>query len=136
MNGLTVDADIDPSEDLLGKSVEDLQEDIQIGARSIAGTLKYIDDYSSAGYAGDEVSGNFIALHCEVPDTEDVTITVEVVGGVHGPTTLDADGLVIARIANKSSQTIKVVASKEGYKSVVKTYRLNGLDCEGPNSEG
>lgn len=132
MTGLTVDADIDPNEDLLGKTVDDLQEDIQIGARSISGTLKYVDDYSSAGYAGDEVSGNFMVLHCEVPEEEDVTITVEVVGGAHGPQTLDADGLVIARIANKSSQTIKVVASKEGYESVVKTYRLNGLTCEGP----
>ena len=130
MSSLSVNVDIDPDEDLFGYTVDDLQEDILVTNKSIHGTLKFIDDYSAAGFVGDESSGNFIALHCEVPNVEDATITVEVVNGVHGPTTLGDDGLVVARIADKSSQKIKVVASKEGYDSVIKTFALDQLVVE------
>ena len=130
MSGLSVNVDIDPDEDLFGYTVDDLQEGIRITNKAIHGTLKFISDYSSAGFVGDESSGNFIALHCEVPDVEGVTIKVEVVNGVHGPSTLDADGLVVCRIADKSSQKIKVVASKEGYDSVIKTFALDQLEVE------
>ena len=129
MTGLSVDSDISTSEDFWGKSVTDLQSNIVVGTSGIAGTLKYVADYSSA-FTGDEASGNYLALHCEVPDDEDATITVEVVNGAHGPVTLDSDGLVVLRIADKDSQTVKVVASKEGYASVTKVYSLNGLVCQ------
>lgn len=97
-----------------------------IGNNYIAGTLKYISDYSSAGYNGDEKSGNFLVLKCEA--TDGATITVEVVGGVHGPSTLDEDGLVICRIAN-NNQSIKVVATKNG-KSNTRIFNLLGLGLE------
>ena len=41
--------------------------------------------------------------------------------------TLDEDGLYVGRIADKSTQTLKVVASKTGYASITKTYSLTGL---------
>jgi hypothetical protein len=125
LTGLTVDVDIASDTDLFGKTVSDLQSDIVIGSDEITGTLNYIDDYSSA-FSGELSSGNFIAIHASVPDVEDVTITVKVTN----PVTLDDDGIAVLRIADKSSQTITVVASKEGYTSVQKVFGLSGLTCE------
>ena len=124
--GLSVDADIEDSVDLFGKVSSDLQSGIIVGSKSITGTVKYIADYSSA-YGSGEDSGNYLVLHCEVPDVEGVTLTCELVGGVHGPQTLDSDGICIFRVTNKSTQTIKVVASKSGYANVTKVFKLNEL---------
>ena len=127
MSGLTADADIDTTEDFYGKTVGDLQSDIEIDGTSISGILNYVDDYSAAGFTGDEVSGNFIILHFSVPDVEDATITAT----TNGKTTeLDEDGILIARVADKDSQTITVVASKDGYSNVEKTYDFSGVIVE------
>ena len=123
---MSIDADISVSEDLFGKTVSDLQSGVTVGANSISGTLKYVSDYSSA-YGSGEDSGNYLVLHAEVPDVEDVTITGEVVGGTHGPSTLDSDGICIFRITNKNSQKIRFVASKEGCETVTKVFTLKGL---------
>lgn len=125
MSGLTVDVDIDPSENLFGYTVDELQDDIVIGTNAITGTLKYIDDYSTAFGPGMD-SGNYLAIHASVPDVDDVTITVTVTN----PSVLDADGICVLRIADKSSQTVTVVASKDGYEDVTKTYSLSGLTVE------
>lgn len=69
-------------------------------------------------------------LHAEVPDTEDVTITAEVVNGVHGPQTLDSDGIYIFRITDKNLQKIRFVASKAGCESVTKVFTLKGLTLQ------
>lgn len=121
-----VDADISDSVDLFGKTASDLQEGILVGDNAIRGKVKYIADYSSA-YGSGEDSGNYLVLHCAVPGVEGVTLTCELVGGVHGPQTLDEDGIIITRITNKSTQTFKVVASKDGCVSVTKTFSLKGL---------
>ena len=126
---MSIDADIAAAEDLFGKTVSDLQSGITVGSKAISGTLKYVADYSSA-YGTGEDSGNYIVLHAEVPDTEDVTITVEVVNGVHGPQTLDEDGIAICRITDKNSQKIRFVARKTGYESVTKTFTLLGLTLQ------
>lgn len=123
---MSIDADIAAAEDLFGKTVSDLQSGITVGSKAISGTLKYVADYSSAYGAGED-SGNYIVLHAEVPDTEDVTITVEVVNGVHGPQTLDEDGIAICRITDKNSQKIRFVARKTGCEPVTKTFTLRGL---------
>ena len=108
-----VDANIGADTDLFGKVVSDLQEDVVVSAEGVSGTLKYIDDYSSA-YGSGENSGYYLALHCTTPGVEGATITSEVIGGVHGPVTLDEDGIVISRITDKNTQTIEVVAYKDG----------------------
>lgn len=125
---MSVDADIAASVDLFGKTVDDFQEDIDINGKSIIGTLKYVADYSAA-YGPGEDSGNYIVLHAEVPNVEGVTISAEIINGVHGASNLDEDGILISHITDKSSQKIKFVASKEGYRSVTKIYDLNGLTC-------
>lgn len=113
---------IDPDEDLFGYTVDDLQSNIRVRNDAIYGNLKYIADYSSA-FGPDMDQGNYLALHCSVPDVEGVTIKVT----VNQESTLDSDGLVVCYIADKNSQTVKVVASKDGYDSVTKEFVLNGL---------
>ena len=126
MTGLSVDADISASEDLLGKHADDLQTDLVISKGAISGTLNYVTGYT--GFSGDtnEQSGNYMALHIEVEDEPDATITVELVGGIHGPVVLDPDGLIIFRIRS-TEQSIKITASKEGYDDTVQTFTLTGL---------
>lgn len=120
---LTVDSNISASEDLFGKTVNDLQENVVIGENSITGTLKYVDDYT--GFSSDPTmqSGNYLTIHCEVND--DTPITVEVVGGTSGPRTLDSDGIIVLRIADKDTQTIRVVSG-----DITKNYSLTGLTVE------
>lgn len=101
-----------------------MQDDIVVGTNTITGTLKYISDYSSAGYAGDEASGNYLVIHSESDDAD--SITVEVVGGAHGEQTLDVDGICICRIAS-NAQKICVRAYKDGQVGNVKTYDLSDL---------
>ena len=120
---MSVDSDISASTDLFGKTVDDLQTNVVIGTNAITGTLKYVDDYTGFSSRVSEQSGNYIVIHAEVPDVEDATITVKVTN----PVTLDEDGIAVLKIADKNSQTITVVASKEGYDSVTKVYSLTGL---------
>lgn len=102
-----------------------MQDHITIGSRSIAGDLYYVDDYT--GFSGDESlqSGNYLVIHAEVPNVEGVTITVKITN----PVELDEDGIAVLRIADKSSQTLTVVASKEGYADITKVFDLKGLNC-------
>lgn len=132
---MTADADISDSEDLFGKVASDLQEGITVGTSGITGTLKYVADYSSAYPAGMD-SGNYLVLHYGTGDVTGATITVEIVGGTSGPVTLDPDGLHIARITDKNSQTLKVVASKEGYETTTRTFSLTGLTLQSAQDNG
>lgn len=113
---------------LLGKNLSDLQSGVGVGGSDITGTLKYVTGYT--GFSGDpaEQQGNYIALHIDT-DAENSTITVELIGGEHGPVTLDSDRTIIIRIKNKS-QKIKITASKDGYPTIEKTYTLAGLTLE------
>ena len=83
-----------------------------------------MDDYSSAFGEGLD-SGNYLALHFEVPDAADATIKVTLTN----ESTLDESGDIVLRIADKDTQTITVVASKAGLVPVTKTYSLTGLTC-------
>ena len=131
---LKVDVDIDEDEDLLGKTVGDLQSDIKIGQSVISGKLKYVTGYT--GFSGDaeEQEGNYLALHASVPNETGVTITVTTPGGT---TTLDADGIHIMIIKSEITpdKTLTFTASKEGCKSVSRTYTLMGIALE-PAPEG
>ena len=126
MTTLSVDIDIADDEDLLGKVVGDLQNDITIGSNYIAGTLNYLDDYTGFSSIAAEQSGHYLALHFEVPDVEGVTIKVKVTKEV----TLDEDGIIVLRIVDPQTQTITVTASKEGYDDVVRTFSLRDLELE------
>ena len=122
--GLSVDSDIPAATELFDKTAGDLQTGIEVGENSITGTLKAVTGYQA--YTGDEQDGHFLALHCDVPGETGITFTVELIGGLHGPVTLDPDGLVVLRIAN-TSQKVKVTASKAGYAPFTRVFSLTGL---------
>ena len=128
MTGLSVDSDIGEDVDLFGLTVTDLQTDVEIENDSAEGTLKYVDDYSTAFPSGED-SGNYIVVHAEVP-VEGATVTAEVVNGTHGPVVLDEDGIGVFRITDKDLQKIKFVASMTGLESVTKIVDLSGLILE------
>lgn len=117
--------------DLFGKTASDLQSGLSINNTTVNGTSKYIADYSSA-FGPDMDSGNYIALHAEVPDEDDVTITLTNKIGKRTirTGTLDSDGILVLYIQDKEAQTITFTASKEGYEDVSKTIRLTGLTLE------
>ena len=111
--------------DLFGKFASDLQENIVVASSGITGTLKYVEDYSSA-FSGEEASGNYLVLRAKSIDG--AVITGEVVGGTHGPVTLDEDGILICRIAS-NEQSVKFVATTSNGSATV-TYTLTNLVLE------
>ena len=121
---VAVDSNISADTDLLGKSVTDLQSSISIRNSAITGTSLYVDDYTSGGFDM-SISHNFLALHIEAQ--EGATIQVELIGGDSEghPVTLDADGLIVLQIRNKS-QKVKVTATKNTDVET-KTFDLTGL---------
>ena len=127
---MTVDANIPASEDLFGKVVSDLQSNISVGTNSITGTLKYVSDYTNFSSKVAEQSGNYLAIHCTVPDTTPDRITVEVVNGTSGERELESDGLIVLRIADKTTQSVRVKAYKNGLATVTKTFTLTGLTLQ------
>ena len=83
------------------------------------------------GFSGDpaEQSGNYLVIKCDTGDVSGATITAEIIGGDHGPVTLDSDGILVSRIKNRS-QKIKITATKEDYGTVEKVYDLASLILE------
>lgn len=122
-----VDADVSSSLDLFGKDVDDLQSNVEVGTNKITGTLKYVTGYT--GFSGnvEEQSGNYLVLHADISGDDAVTITVELVGGTSGPVTLDSDRVIVLRIRNKDTQSVRVTASKLGYKDAVQNFALTDL---------
>ena len=125
---MSVDADISASEDLFGKTVSDLQENVSIGNGAITGTLKYVTGYTGFSSDTEMQSGNYLVIHAA--DANADSVTVEVVGGTSGPRTLDSDGIIVLRIANKNTQTVRVISYKDGVSKDTKTYSLTGLTLE------
>ena len=123
---MTVDTDISASEDLFGKVISDLQDGINVGQGVITGHLNYVSGYTEFSDDVALQSGNYLALHASVPGVNDATIVVTLDDSV----TLDSDGRIVLRIADKDSQTITVVASKDGYDSVTKVFSLSSLTVD------
>jgi hypothetical protein len=131
---LSVDADIPTSEDLFGKTVSDLQSNVHVGDGTITGTLKYVDDYTGFSSKTDEQSGNYLVIHAADPKAD--YVTVEVINGIAGPRTLDSDGLIVLRIADKNTQSIEVVSYKDGIAKDNRRFVLTGLTLEPAPANG
>lgn len=99
----------DDTIDLLGKVASDLMTNVEIVDGKATGTLNYVDDYT--GFSGDpaEQVGNYIVLKASTE--EGSTTTAELIGGVHGPVTLDDDGILVARITD-SVTAVKFTTTK------------------------
>lgn len=77
------------------------------------------------GYSGSAElqSGHYLALHASAE--EGATITVELVGGVGGPVTLEADGISVGRITD-TTQSVRFAASLNGMTQTI-TLALSDL---------
>jgi len=96
---------------------------------AITGTLKYIEDYSAAGFTE---GGNFLALKVSSGESVDgVTYTVTLEDDSPARTvTLDSDQNVLIQVKDKDKLKITVKAEKAGYGTDVKVYTCKGLTCE------
>lgn len=113
---------------LLGKKVSDLQSNVVVGEDGISGSLKHVTGYTGFSSKTSEQEGHYLALKFDVTPADAVT-TVELVGGTKGPVTLDADKNIVLLIKSNTTQSIKVISTKDG-SSVTKTYTLTGLTLE------
>ena len=95
---------------------------MSFGADSVTGTLKYVDDYTGFSSKLSEQSGHYIAFQCEA-NQPGTTITAK----ISKTSTLDSDGIAVFRVSNKDSQTLTVVAKKEGFEDVTRVFSLSGL---------
>ena len=127
---LTVDTDIPDGIGLLGKDIDELQENVSAGINDIAGTLHYVTEYT--GFSGDtaEQEGNYVALHIDT-DVEGAVITVktEYAGEPSRTVTLDSDRTIIIRVRHRGLK-ITVTATADGYETVTRTYNTVGLVLE------
>ena len=125
LTGLSLSADIAAGVDLLGKSVSDLQSGVSIDVNNkVSGTLAYIDDYT--GFSGDtaEQTGHYLAVKATAGSG--AVITAQLIGGTHGPVTLDDDGILIVRITDVRRQKLAFTATI-GSASDTIVYSLTGL---------
>ena len=122
---MSLSADIETSVDLLGKIITDLQSEVTVSGDTISGTLAYIDDYT--GFSGDaeEQVGHFLAVKCTADEGD--TITLNLIGGRHGPVTLDEDGICIIRITNKDTQMLEYTATGADGSTETRLFKLTGL---------
>ena len=122
---MSLSADIETSVDLFGKIVTDLQDEVTVSGDTISGTLLYVDDYT--GFSGDpaEQAGNYLVVKCTANEGD--TIVLDLIGGTHGPVTLDDDGICVIRIVDKDAQQLKYTATGADGSTETKIYKLTGL---------
>lgn len=105
-----------------------MQSDIVIVGTEIEGTLANITDankWDAGTWSQDESTGHYMFLKATgIP--EGAVATVEVVNGVHGPTTLDSDKNIVLRITNTETQQIKLTVTANG-QTATKTYTLTDV---------
>lgn len=116
---LTVDFNIAADEDLFGKVVADLQENMAVANSAITGTSHYVTEYTGFSSKTDEQQGNYVALHVSVPG---MTIGQDGLTVKVNNSSLDADGLIVLILKN-SNKPIKVVATKGDYSKTIELDR-------------
>ena len=112
---------------VLGLSVETLQENVTVIDNAISGTSKHVESFEQFSSAEEEQSGNYLALY--FPEaTRGETISVEIKGGEgphSGKATLDEDGLYVCRLTDNTC-TIEVTGEGKD----TKTLTLNELELK------
>lgn len=125
----------DGSTDLLGKTAADLQTNVVVGEDSISGKLLYVENYTGFSSNMSEQEGNFLALKVTNDAGEGATRTFELVGGKSGEKPIDADGLIVLKISNADTQSVKISISKDK-DAVTKMYSLKGMELVDASSLG
>lgn len=124
----------DGSTDLFGKTASELQTNIAIGEDTISGKLLYVENYTGFSSNLSEQQGNYLALKVEA-DVSGAKLSAELLGGKSGEKVLDSDGLIVFKVSNGDSQSVKVTATKDK-DTVVKVYSLKGLELVDASSLG
>ena len=103
----------------------DLQSSVTVSGDTISGTLAYVEGYT--GFSGDpaEQEGNYLAIKATAAEGD--TIVLDLIGGTHGPVTLDSDGICIIRITNKDTQKLKYTATGADGSTDERIWKLTGL---------
>ena len=124
LTALTVDVEVSGSEDLLGKYIGDLQDDVEIDGRTIKGKLNYVDGYIGFSSNTKEQSGHYLVLHASVPNVTGYTIKAFITQ----ESTLDSDGIIVIRIAEHNiDKGVTFTVTKEGYGPITKHYSFTGI---------
>ena len=112
----------DATVDLWGKDCDDLQTGISITDGIASGTLKYVADYTSAGFIMDD-GHNFIALVANVSTGTTVKCKFN-----SKTTTLDEDGIIVLQMteAKKALSAVFEATDATGDKNSVEV-KLSGL---------
>ena len=112
----------DATVDLWGKDCDDLQTSISITDGVASGTLKYVADYTSAGFDMSQGT-NFIALEAKVSTGTTVKCKFN-----SKTTTLDEDGIIVLQMteAKKALSAVFEATNEVGDKNSVEV-KLSGL---------
>lgn len=114
----------DDTVDLFGKTVTDLQSNVSVSNGVASGSLKYIADYTSAGF--DMSQGNhFVVLLAETEAGTTTTATID-----DRTFTLDDDGILVFQMTEAKKAKSLVFTTSDGEKETVKTIALSGLTLE------
>lgn len=124
----------DSSDTILGKTVSDLETNINVVDTSISGRVLYVENFTEYSTDTTMQEGNYLVLNV-VSDPTDAEISVELLGGKEAEKTPDSNGNVIFLVTNTTSQTIKVSAIK-GKDAITKTYSLKNLELVSAASLG
>ena len=115
----------DATVDLWGKDCDDLQTGISITDGVASGTLKYVADYTSAGFDMSQGT-NFIALQAnEAKVSTGTTVKCKFNSKT---TTLDEDGIIVLQMteAKKALSVVFEATNEVGDKNSVEV-KLSGL---------
>lgn len=111
----------------------DLHTDVVVANGAIAGTLKYVTEYTDFSDDPDEQSGNYLALNITTVPTTNVVITAELLGEGEGAGEGEAivltGGSGIFRITDTATQAIAVVAT-DGETTITNVYTLGDMILE------
>lgn len=126
----------DGTTDLLGKTASELQENITISTDNlISGKLLYVTDYTGFSNQPSEQQGNYLALKIVDDAGSTASRTFELLGGKSGEKAIDSDGLIVLRITNANTQSLRVTIT-EAKDSITKVYSLKDLELASAASLG
>lgn len=113
------------TEEVLGKTVSDLQENVIIRESDIGGTLNYVTGYTGFSTNPARQKGNYLVLKVAAdPSTANISVTIS--GASFDPADIDESGNVVLRITDPTTQSVKVSATVSN-DTIERTYKLNNL---------